>query len=401
MAVDFPQVREQVRKLGETAVEQERLLHDKHQRALELLELHAGNLEKLRAKVQQVAQEYDKTLRCAIPPDPVWLAPEPLDAHFPVPVMPTKALVLAADGSQIAPDRHQAVWYCLINVGGICLLHGQAAPPTIHVESQLFYGEQLYTQTGTLTESTLALRRDLHERQMLLSLARETTMPVVSFTDGPMELWGPREVEAQGEFRKSLEEYLDLLRRLEQRGITTAGYVDNPMADLVVRMLEVAVASESDLANIRSFHPLRGVADTFLFRNILHPGERSAVFALQSYSAEQYRDQLGLHFFYLNVGREGHPWLARVEIPAWVAGNPAQLDLLHACLIDQCRIMGTHPYPYALHRAHEVAVVSMQEKDQVTEMIALELRRRGVGLGEKSNKQFLKDQPGRTSFRAK
>lgn len=399
MAVDFPQIREQVIKLGETAVEQDQVLQNKRQRALELLELHAGNLEKLREKVLQVAQEYDQNLRCAIPPDLVDRAAEPLDAHFPAPLMPPQALVLAADGSQIAPDRHQPVWYCLINVGGICILHGQAVPPTIHVESQLFYGEQLYTQTGTLTESTLALRRDLHEREMLLNLAQETTAPVVSFTDGPMELWGPREVEAQGEFRKSLEEYLDLLRRLEQRGITTAGYVDNPMADLVVRLLEVAVATESDLNNLRSYHPLRGVADTSLFRNILQPGERSAVFALQSHSAEQYRDQLGLHFFYLNVGRQGHPWLARVEIPAWVAGNPVQLDLLHACLMDQCRILGAHPYPYALHRAHEVAVVSLQEKDQVTEMIALELRRRGLGLGEKSNKQFLKDQPGRMSYR--
>jgi len=399
MAIDFPQVREQIKKLGETALEQEQALEEKRIRAVELLELHAGNLAKLRAKVQRVTQEFDRHIRCAMPPDLAWRAPEPLDAHFPAPATPSQALVLAADGSQIAPDRHQPVRYCLINVGGISIRSGQALPPTVQVKSQLFYGEQLFTQTGSLTESALALRRDLHERQMLLELASATTLPVVSFTDGPMELWGPREVESQGEFRKSLAEYLDTLRQLEQRGITTAGYVDNPMADLVVRMLEIASATESDLSNLRSYQPLRGVADTSLFRNILAPGERSAIFALQSPSAEDYQDQLSLHFFYLNVGREGRPWLARVEIPAWVAGDPAQLDLLHACLMDQCRILGAQPYPYALHRAHEVAVVSLQEKDQVTEMIALELRRRGVGVGEKSHKQYHKDQPGRASYR--
>lgn len=399
MAVDFSQVREQVIKLGDAAKEQEQILVGRRERARELLELHAGNLEKLREKIQRVVQEYDKNLRCAMPPDIAARTPEPLDAHFPVPDMPSQAIVLAADGSQIAPDRHQPVRYCLINVGGICLQHGQVSPPTTHVESQLFYGEQLYTPTGVMTESTLALRRDLHERQMLLELAQESPWPVVSFTDGPMELWGPREVEAQGEFRKSLEEYLDLLRRLEQRGVTTAGYVDNPLADLVIRMLEVAGATDSDLAQLRSYHPLRGVADTALFRAFLGPGERSAVFELQSHSAEQYRDELSLHFFYLNVGRAGHPWLARVEVPAWVVRDSSMLDLLHACLIDQCRILGAHPYPYALHRAHEVAVVTLQEKDQVTEMISLELRKRGVGLGEKSNKQYMKDQPGRTSYR--
>lgn len=399
MAVDFPQVREQVRKLGESAREQAQMLQSNHERAKALLELHAGNLERLRDKVQRVTTEYDKNLRCAIPAEANLRPPEPLDGHFSTPKMPTNALVLAADGSQIAPDRHQAVRYCLINVSGIAIRQGQPLPPAIKVESRLFYGDELYTPTGTITESSLALRRDLHERQMLLNLAKDFSVPVVSFTDGPMELWGPREIEAQGEFRKSLAEYLDLLRQLAQRGVTTAGYVDNPLADLVVRLLEIAGAAESELPQIHTHHPLRGVTDKMLFREILGPGERSAVFALHSHSAEQYQDELALHFFYLNVGRKDHPWLARVEIPAWVAANPDQLDLLHACLIDQCRILGVRPYPYALHRVHEVAVVSLQEKDQVTEMIAMELRRRGVEPGEKSNKQFHKDQPGRTSFR--
>ena len=399
MAIDFPQVREQVRKLGASARRHEQSLQVKRDQTRELLELHAGNLEKLRDKVQRVAQEFDKNLRCAIPADASLRHPETLDAHIPAQAVPYEVAVLAADGSQIAPDRHQQVRYCLINVGGICILPGKALPPTIQVESRLFYGDELYTPSGTITESTLALRRDLHERQMLLSLAQRFTLPVVSFTDGPMELWGPREVEAQGEFRKSLEEYLDLLSQMAQLGVTTAGYVDSPSADLVVRMLEVASAGETELSQICNLHPLRGVADKELFRDFLLPGERSAVFSLQSRSADQYSGEVGLHFFYLNVGREDHPWLARVEIPAWVAGNDEQLNLLHACLIEQCRILGVHPYPYALHRAHEAAVVTMQEKDQVTEMIAFELRQRGVGLGNKSNKQYFKDQPGRTSYR--
>ena len=59
---------------------------------------------------------------------------------------------------------------------------------------------------------------------------------------------------------------------------------------------------------------------------------------------------LALHFFYLNVGAENDDYLARVEIPAWVAENPAQLDTLHAVLISQCRMLGPRPYPYLLHR---------------------------------------------------
>jgi hypothetical protein len=107
---------------------------------------------------------------------------------------------------------------------------------------------------------------------------------------------------------------------------------------------------------------------------------------------------LALHFFYVNVGRAGHSSLARVEIPTWVARDAQKLNLLHAVLVDQCRMMGERPYPYLLHRAHEVATVSFQERDQVTQMIALELRRRGVEVGEQSAKQGNKELSGKTRY---
>src|SRR5690606_3528090 len=141
---------------------------------------------------------------------------------------------------------------------------------------------------------------------------------------------------------------------------------------------------DPELPQIRDRRPLRGVTDAYLFRTLLAPGERSAVFAMQSQSAKRYTGVRALHFFYLNVGRENHPWIARVEIPRWVAENDRMLDSLHAVLVRQCRILGARPYPYLLHRAHETAVVTLPEKEQVTQMIILELRRRGVEVGEES-----------------
>ena len=75
------------------------------------------------------------------------------------------------------------------------------------------------------------------------------------------------------------------------------------------------------------------------------------------------------------------------------------LNNLHAVLVDQCRIMGTRPYPYLLQRAHETALLSRQEKEQVTQMIILELRQRGIKLEGPSQKQASKDLPGRTSYK--
>ena len=115
-------------------------------------------------------------------------------------------------------------------------------------------------------------------------------------------------------------------------------------------------------------------------------------------SAQSFKGRLALHFFYLNVGRTNKPWLARVEIPAWVAENQEMLDNLHAVLVHQAAIMGTRAYPYILHRAHELAVVSLEEKEQITAMLVQELIRQGVFVDDESQKQAAKELPGPRRF---
>jgi hypothetical protein len=387
MSLDFKQVQEQVRQLGENAPQHAQHLQELRQRANDLLQHNAQGLARLRAKVE-IARQHDPALRCALPLDGP--SGEPLDAHYPLPPLPEQATLIAADGSQINPDRHAAINYCLINVGAIRMRHGSAEPPRPSTQCRLLYDEQLYTATGTLTEETVALMRDLNERRCLAEMAEEAAPPVITFTDGPMELWGAKDESGQNGFRKHLEDYKAALYQLRDLAVTTAGYVDKPGADLVVRLLEIAETPEEILKDIRKQRPLRGVTDADLYRHRLAPGERSAVFAIQSRSLEDYTADLALHFFYLNVGLPEDPWLARVEIPAWVVGDTHKLNGLHAVLIHQCRIMGGRPYPYLLHRAHETAVVTLDEKEQLTRMILLELQRRNVTVGRESYKQALK-----------
>jgi NurA domain len=400
MAINFQQVRAQVKTLGENAAGRASQLHELRQRALELLNNHAGNLEGLRQRVQVAARRQDPNLRCAIPCEAGIARPEPLDGHYPLPGLPREATILAADGSQITPDRHAQVNFCLINVGAIQVRMGAPDPPQITVSSKLFYDEQLYTLSGTLSEAQVALMRDLNERKMLVELVKNAPAPVITFTDGPMELWGAKETQDSQDFQRSLEEYQQVLLTLQQLGATTAGYVDKPAANLVVRLLEVASLSEEQLPQVKRLYPLRGVLDRQLFQRLLNPGERSAVFAIQSRSGEHYLGELALHFFYLNVGRSGKPWLARVEIPAWVAADSQRLGDLQAVLVQQCRILGSRPFPYLIQRAHEAGVVSLEEKAQVEQMIANELYRRGVEVDDVSSKQFAKDQTGRARYKS-
>jgi len=396
MSLDFQQVRQQVQQLGAEALQRMVHLENLRTQADELLGQYAEQVDELRQRVQTVVRLYDPALRCALP------MREGLKTRRALPPLPTEASILAADGSQIFMDRHAEVQYGLVNAGAILMRHGTALPPETHVVSTLLYHESF----ERMTEATLALRRDLDERRLLAELASQAVPPVVTFTDGPMELWGAANEggEQATQFQQSLEQYLEALQRLYALGTITAGYVDRPGADLVVRLLEVALLLEHakagavDLKQIRKLRPLQGITDLELYRHILQSGERSAVFAMQSQSARQYEDALALHFFYLNVGTEREAYLARVEIPAWVAEDPVQLDTLHAILVSQCRIMGPRPYPYLLHRAHETAVVSFDEKEQVTQMVINELLSRGVQVPHRSHKQSAKDAGKRTRY---
>jgi hypothetical protein len=397
MSIDFQEVRSQVKQLGELAPQRASEIQALRDKALQALGDIATDMQVLRQKVQLIARSYDPNLRCAMPADPNLRSAESIKAGYPVPDLPRAATLLAADGSQISPDRNLEVQYGLINVGAIQMSLNDGQAPNLFVKSKLMYDQELQTSSGLMSEGALALLRDFNERSILAELAEQATPPVITFTDGPMELWGAGDFEDASPYTHKLSEYLQVLRRLGRLNVATAGYVDKPFANLVVRLLEVAMLDQEKLKEIKEYYPLRGVTDLFLFRRLLQPGERSAVFEFQSKSAANYRDALALHFFYLNVGRGG---LARVEIPAWVAGDPQLLDGLHAVLISQCQVMGNRPYPYLLHRAHETAVVTLDEKDQITQMILVELRQRGVEVGQLSNKQGAKDFSGsRTRYR--
>ncbi len=392
MPVDYLQLKTKIEQIGIEEPDRLQDIAELSKTVQNYFHGYANELDMLREKVAATAQ-VDPFIRCAKP------ASEPLNYRGALPPIPTEATILAADGSQITPDRHAQVYFFLINVGSIEMCAGSAASPVTDVVTELYYGQEIF-DIGTISDSYVAQKRDQRERERLSELVAEKSGLVVTITDGPLEIWGGKaqDSEENRSFQEILESHKQALRTLKASGAITAGYVDKPRADLVVQLLELSQAQDKELADVRKQRPFRGVTDSALFRKLLKPGERSAVFAIQSTSSTDYTDDLALHFFYLNVGRAGRPSLARVEIPEWVASNPQMLDDLHAVLVDQCKIMGGRPYPYLLHRSHEIALVTYEEKDQIINMILAELDKQDIEVGDISEKQAAKNLGGRRRF---
>lgn len=390
MPINFQQVYARIREIAAGAEDTKRTLEEKRELARSLLAAYASELDYLQHKVQQ-ATAVDSNIRCAVPLD------EPLTATYPPPPPVPDVTVIAADGSQINPDRHASIQFSVINVGIIIMKLHSGQAPEICVETEMLYGDELISNGNLVSDGMVAMRRDITERMKLDEISKGIKGQVVNLTDGTIELWGAKGDDPQA-YADFVEKYLRVLTRLHARGVITAGYVEKPSADLVVRLLEIATADGEQIQRLRDYVPLRGVSDRWLYGErenpLLPPGHRSAVFALQSGSVKKYKGPLSLHFFYLNVGTLGHPWPVRVEVPQWVAEDRKKLELLHSVLIEQCNMMGARPYPYLLHRAHETAVVRREEKDQIEQLLAMELRRVRAEVGDRSYKDSAKALPG-------
>ena len=388
MPIDYQQIYTQIQEIGKGLRERRRTLEERRAAVWGLIDYYNLKLDQLRSLVDS-AKQADPNIRCACP-NP---SGEPLLTSHPCSASAIQATLIAADGSQILPDRHAAIQYFVINVGAIAMRVGSGNSPEIFTDTELHILDEF--EDTIFSESQIALQRDVAERKKLLEVAQKYTAPFIALTEGQLELWGSADIDNSRDFEKTLNDYLNALKEMKDRNIITSGYVDKPGANWVVRLMEVATLPKDELRNLKKHRPFLGVTDRWLFSKILGKHERSAIFALQAKSAEKYKDSIAIHFFYLNVGDEQRPVIVRVDVPLWVVQNKEALDMLHCALIEQTQIMSHKPFPYLLHRAHETAVVSMREKEQVDEMLALAIRNNGGEMGEISGKQSAKNLPGR------
>jgi len=242
MPIDYQQIFTRIKEIGAGARERKRTLDERRTKARDLLAAYSAELDILRSKVDS-AKQADSNTRCALPIN------ENLASHYPIPDSVIQATLIAADGSQINPDRHAAIQFCVVNVGAIQMKLNSGETPEIFTDTELLYGDDLLPNGYPMSDGLVALKRDLAERTKLDELSKGLQGSVVTFTDGPIELWGAKGEDANS-YEAIVQKYLGALSRLQGRGVITAGYVDKPSADLVARLLEIASADNEQIQKI-------------------------------------------------------------------------------------------------------------------------------------------------------
>lgn len=308
------------------------------------------------------------------------LSDESVDQIFDVPPHPERLNIIGADGSQIHPDRHASALYFLINIGSIVVEQGTGAPPSTASEASVFYEDgDLYDETGELASPAwINGKRDVAEMATLARLAADGMgKPALCLLDNGLLLW--LALQAGDQHRKSVDrllaEYLDHLGRIRNSGAAVAGFVDRPRSADVLALLALVLSPEGVDGATEAGNPYRGLTDRALFARRLRPGQRSARFVDSSPVNRDFKT-VGhqIQFFYLHTGAPEA--IARVEIPEWVAKDPAKMESVHAGILEQCGTTGGFPYP--LVRAHELAVVTAADRAAFEGMVEGALLRQGI-----------------------
>lgn len=369
MALELNRVLPDVGLLSENAAERLAELSGKLPAARERLTAIGVADAALRARVQTVLK---MRWAGAIPTE------EPVDASYPCPAAPSRFDVLAADGSQIYPDRHGIALYYLINVGSIAFRHGSGQAPDCRTEPRLRYDDaDLYEEDGGQIPSfKIDAERDLAELGELARLAGGSSgVPTAALVDNGLLLYITLQSPNRHYADAILQDYLAHLDTLQKAGANPAGVVDRPRAASVVRLLRLADLGVEQLneQSLRDLGPYRHMTDGLLFAD-LAPGHRSALFENASPANQDVYKPRG-HSIYLFYVRSGDT-LLRVEVPAWVAQDPSRLDFVHAAIVAQGERTGG--FPYVLMRAHEIAVVTHAERRLLDDALHTALIRRGL-----------------------
>jgi len=298
---------------------------------------------------------------------------------------PESYALIAVDGSQIMPSRHQAVFYAYIRAACVGWVRGASGAGTSlndDVARLLSEEELLDEDTGELKPANwIANQRDLLEIELLAraaARARESGHQPVLVADNSLVPYDLIIGRLRDESRtRQLEQLRTALGRMQDCKAWVCGYIDRPNATVLVRQCAERLGIEHKA----------GTFDRHLLEQTLEPLHRTALIDPLWKVNELLEGDKKIVAFYANFSEDAlHPIIARIEVPAWCADRIDDL-----CAVLRVQVNLGQGYPFALEAAHTEAIVTKADQQALEKLLRNELMASGINL-EPSAKQMFKEE---------
>ena len=288
-------------------------------------------------------------------------------------------VAIATDGSEIPIDPDFAFPYYLINIGTVAIGYGENAFFDYDSRPKIYYqDEDLFEEVNG---RKLVVRGELLEAKMLLNESIALTkaiekyykdnVPILSLIDGTLIQW---EINNRSDDFKKLFvlRFENLFKKSKEMNLPIAGYVSGSHSKDVIGLIKVAalLIFKYSREEIKKFDILE---DVDVFEYLLKSGERSAVFKSSVPILQFYENPV--YFFYLKQ-RE----VVRIEIPGFVFDNKEILKATHKLLLSQME--KGNGYPVVLREAHEQAVVTNSDRNELDRIFCEMLAKNGEECSE-------------------
>lgn len=313
---------------------------------------------------------------------------------FAAPDRPASITVVSTDGSQIYPDRNIEPTCFLLNISEIAFQYGTLEAPHMTARPHVrFRGQDLEDLEGfeisVSGQEVVSALRDELELAALLHAARTNQRrhrPVLAIADGTLIRWMLSGMRNPTLEQKLLGRYTRHMEGFEEAQIPLCSYISMPGNNEFINLLMLQDPSPMTEDTPDTFSH---ISDRRLFKEVLNPGDRTAIFKSQSRVLEKYPARHKICYFYVHVEAGlGESEIARVEFPFWMIDIPGFIDLVHATVVSECR--KGNGYPVVLAEAHEQAVVRGADRRFFYELIKEEMAAAGQ-VAEASLKSWSKE----------
>lgn len=298
--------------------------------------------------------------------------------------------VVAADGSQIYPDRHQGTSCFLIQSATVSFSYGIPDVPRVQFDSlpRVFVGHDDQDAYATANDFVDCVREEM-ELAHGVRVARKWVADhrcagkVLALFDGALIFWHLQHKEPQMRTRY-LQRYFQYLMQLYQERIPAVWYVSLPGSRELVHVVQAALWHEGQVTpgNVVLTH----VFDTDVAELMLAEGLCTPIFEPRVALCDEYPEPVRPRMVYLHVGAE----VVRLEFPAWLCADQQLFLWVCSVVLDQAR--KGNGYPVSLAEAHAHAVIHGQDREffyQAVHRLGASRGRPVVGSSKSAHKRVL------------